>query len=76
MGNKLAIVLSLLLYLQNDQLTSVVLSNQFRQVNLFMHVLGLDGVLGGRKIYTGSDRTSMHPVFGGLCYRHHDAQCS
>jgi hypothetical protein len=28
-------------------------------------VLGPDGVLNGRKIYTGLVRTSLHPVFGG-----------
>mgnify|MGYP006934350948 CR=1 FL=1 len=30
-----------------------------------------DGVRGGRKIYTGSDRTSLHPVINGLHYLHH-----
>jgi hypothetical protein len=30
-----------------------------------------EGVRGGRKIYTGSDRTSLHLVIGGLRYRHH-----
>jgi hypothetical protein len=29
-----------------------------------------DGVLGGRKIYTGLGRTSLHTVFGGSRYRH------
>jgi hypothetical protein len=27
-------------------------------------------VLGGHKVYTGSGRTSLHPVFGGSQYRH------
>jgi hypothetical protein len=31
---------------------------------------GLDGVPSGRKIYTGSGRTSLHPVFGGSRYQH------
>jgi hypothetical protein len=51
-------------------------SNQLRQVNLFMRVLGPDGVLNGHKIYTSSDRTSLHPVFSDLHYRHLVAQCS
>jgi hypothetical protein len=28
-----------------------------------------DGVLGWRKVYTGSDRMSIHLVFGGSRYR-------
>jgi hypothetical protein len=27
-------------------------------------------VLSGREIYTGSDRTSLHPVFDGSRYQH------
>jgi hypothetical protein len=30
---------------------------------------GLEDVLGGRKLYTSLDRTSLHPVFGGLRYQ-------
>jgi hypothetical protein len=29
-----------------------------------------DGVLGGHKVYTGSARTSLHPVFNGSRYWH------
>jgi hypothetical protein len=35
-----------------------------------MHILDLDGVLCGRKIYIGSGRASLLLVFGGLRYRH------
>ena len=41
------------------------------QVNLLCVFRALDGVSGGRKIYTGSGRTSLHPVIDGLHYRHH-----
>jgi hypothetical protein len=27
-------------------------------------------MLGGRKVYTGSDRKSLYPVFGGSLHRH------
>jgi hypothetical protein len=47
---------------------TVGVSNQLRQVNLCVLAPGPDGVLNGRKIYTGLGRTSLHPVFGGLCY--------
>jgi hypothetical protein len=30
-----------------------------------------EGVCGGHKIYTGSDRMSLLPVIDGLRYRHH-----
>jgi hypothetical protein len=48
---------------------SVVL-NQHRRVNLYMRVLDPDGMLSGHMIYTGSDKTSILLVFGGLRYRH------
>jgi hypothetical protein len=35
-----------------------------------VHVRAPDGVLGGCKVYTGSDRMSLHPVFGGSRYQH------
>jgi hypothetical protein len=31
-------------------------------------------VINGRKIYTGTGRTSLYPVFGGLRYQHLVAQ--
>ena len=31
---------------------------------------GSDGVLGGHKFYTGSDKTSLRPVRCCSCYRH------
>jgi hypothetical protein len=34
-----------------------------------VRIPGSRGVSGGRKIYTGSDRTSLHLVIGGLRYR-------
>jgi hypothetical protein len=33
--------------------------------------LAPEGVHGGRKVYTGSSRTSLLPVISGLRYRHH-----
>jgi hypothetical protein len=54
----------------------VGVSNQRQRVNLCMHILNLDGVLSGRKIYTGSVITSLLLVFRGLRYRHLVARCS
>jgi hypothetical protein len=53
----------------------VDVSNQLRQIKLFVRVLGPNGVLSGCKIYIDSDRTSIHPGSGGLCFRYHVAQC-
>jgi hypothetical protein len=47
-----------------------VVSNQHQRVNLYMHVLDPDGMLSGRMIYIGSEKTSILLVFGGLRYRH------
>jgi hypothetical protein len=44
-------------------MTSVGVSNHLRQVNLYVRILDLYGVLSGRKIYTSSDRMSLHLVF-------------
>jgi hypothetical protein len=41
-----------------------------------MRVLDPDGLLGGRKIYTSSVRTSLLPIFDGLRYRHLVVDCS
>jgi hypothetical protein len=39
-------------------------------INFYVRVLGYGCVLGGRKVYTGSSRTSLHLIFDGSCYRH------
>jgi hypothetical protein len=48
-----------------------VFRTSLRQVNLLCVFWALDGVRGGSKIYTGSDRTSLLLVIGGLRYQHH-----
>jgi hypothetical protein len=47
-----------------------VFRTSLRQVNLFCMFRDLEGVRGGCKVYTGSGRTSPHPVISGLRYRH------
>jgi hypothetical protein len=49
----------------------LVFSISLRQVNLLCTFRAREGLHGGRKIYTGSSRMSLHPVISGLCYRHH-----
>jgi hypothetical protein len=49
----------------------LVFRTSLRQVNLLCVFRFSDGVHDGRKIYTGSGRTSLFPVIGGLRYQHH-----
>jgi hypothetical protein len=48
-----------------------VFRTSLQQVNLLCAFRASEGVHGGCKIYTGLGRTSLHPVIGGLGYRHH-----
>jgi hypothetical protein len=48
-----------------------VFRTSLRQVNLLYAFRAPKGVRGGRKVYTGSVRTSLLPVIGGLRYQHH-----
>jgi hypothetical protein len=51
---------------------SAVVSYLAPTSNIIVCVLGYGGcVCEGRKIYFHSVRTSLHPVIGGLRYRHH-----
>jgi hypothetical protein len=49
----------------------VMFRTSLRQVNLLYTFWALEGVRGGRKVYTGSSRTFLLPVIGGLSYRYH-----
>jgi hypothetical protein len=51
-------------------------SNQPKQVNLYVRVLDPDSVFSRRNIYTGLSRTSLDPVFDESHYRYYVAQCS
>jgi hypothetical protein len=50
------------------QQPTVGVSNQLREVNLFVPVLDPNGVLNMRKIYTSLTKTSLRIVFDGLHY--------
>ena len=50
--------------------SNIGVSNQLRQINIYVYVLNPDDVLSRCKIYIGFNRTSLHPVFGSSRYWH------
>jgi hypothetical protein len=58
-------------HIQHSRYMLFVFWISFRQVNLLYVFRTPNGGRGGRKIYTGSDITSLHLVIDSLHYRHH-----